>query len=29
MCTWNREILNGLGMPHEFGMPHGFEMPHE
>jgi hypothetical protein len=35
MCTWNREILNGLempqgrGMPHEFGMPHGFGMPHE
>ena len=29
MCTWNREIMNSLGMPHEFGMPHGFGMPHE
>jgi hypothetical protein len=27
MCTWNREILNGLGMPHEFEMPHEFGMP--
>ena len=34
MCTWNREILNGLEMPQGRGMPHGFaqtelEMPHE
>ena len=27
MCTWNREILNGRGMPHEFEMPHEFGMP--